>query len=250
MTHSRTERFSNQVFGGGLDPDASRSEFAPAATVAGMAARMRAVLFDWDGTIVDSVPELFESDAAIARELRLEFDLEIFKRTFSPNWRRRYRAMGVPDDQVDRAVAIWAGSFHSNYTMPFKGIKRALTRLVTHGFRLGVVTGGSRAEIEPQFARLGLDRLLTVGVFEDDPVADKPDPAPLLLALERAGGIAPADAFYMGDALDDMRMAAAAGVRGVGIESMLADADELLDAGASETAASVADWVERLLGER
>lgn len=55
------------------------------------------------------------------------------------------------------------------------------------------------------------------------------------------------DAFYVGDALDDLRMAAAAGVRGIGIVSMLATADDLLAAGAVESAGSVVEWADRFL---
>jgi phosphoglycolate phosphatase len=208
----------------------------------------RAVFFDWDGTIVDSVPALFETDAAIARRLGLPFDREIFKRTFSPNWRRKYDAMGVTEAQVEQAVAVWSEMFHSGEMKAFPDVPRALRRLAARGYVLGIVTSGSRREIEPQFARLGLDGLLIASVFGDDPVEGKPDAAPLFLALERAGGIAPAEAVYVGDALDDMRMAAAAGARGVGIESMLADAADLLEAGASETASSVPEWVDRFLG--
>jgi phosphoglycolate phosphatase len=207
-----------------------------------------AILFDWDGTIVDSVPALFETDAAIARRLGLPFDREIFKRTFSPNWRRKYDAMGVSEAQVDEAVAVWSEMFDSGAMKPFPDVPGALRRLAERGHVLGIVTSGSRGSIRPQFARLGLDGILGVGVFGDDPVEGKPDAAPLLLALERAGGIAPSNAIYLGDALDDMRMAAAAGIRGIGIESMLADAADLLEAGASETASSVAAWVDRFLG--
>jgi HAD superfamily hydrolase (TIGR01509 family) len=207
-----------------------------------------AFLFDWDGTIVDSVPALFETDAAIARRLGLPFDREIFKRTFSPNWRRKYDAMGVTEAQVEEAVAVWSEMFDSSEMKPFPDVPQALSRLAERGHVLGVVTSGSRESIRPQFARLGLDGILGVGVFGDDPVEGKPDPAPLLLALERAGGIAPSKAIYLGDALDDMRMAVAAGVTGVGIESMLADRRELLDAGAAETAVSVTEWVDRFLG--
>jgi phosphoglycolate phosphatase len=209
----------------------------------------RAAFFDWDGTIVDSVPALFEADAAIARELGLPFDREIFRRTFSPNWRRKYRLMGVTDDQVEQAVGVWSRLFHSSEMRPFAGVRGALTALARRGFTVGVVTSGSRGEIEPQFARLGLDGIVSVGVFGDDPVEGKPDPAPLLLALERAGGVLPEHAIYVGDALDDMRMAAAAGVRGVGIESMLADPHELHEAGASETAPSTTAWIARFLGD-
>jgi phosphoglycolate phosphatase len=208
----------------------------------------RAIFFDWDGTIVDSVPALFETDAAICRELGLPFDQAIFRRTFSPNWRRMYQALGIADSQVEQAVQVWSETFHSGDANPFPGVKRALTRLAACGYLLGLVTGGSRDEIEPQLERLGLAGVLTARVYGDDPIAGKPHPEPLLLALDRAGGVAPADAIYVGDALDDMRMAAAAGSRGVGVVSMLAGAEELIDAGASETAPSVADWVLGILG--
>jgi phosphoglycolate phosphatase len=223
--------------------DVSKStESSPGGTI------RRAVLFDWDGTVVDSVPALFEADSAIARELGLPFDRETFKRTFSPNWRRMYRRMGVAEDQVEQAVAVWARSFDAGETEPFEGVGRALSELARRGFVVGVVTSGSRCSIEPQFARLGLEAVVSVGVFGDDPVEGKPDAAPLLLALERAGGIPPAEAIYVGDALDDMRMAAAAGTRGVGIVSMLADPRELRAAGATDTAASTVAWIERFLG--
>jgi phosphoglycolate phosphatase-like HAD superfamily hydrolase len=132
---------------------------------------------------------------------------------------------------------------------PFPGIEDALARLVAAGYMLGLVTGGDRADIEPQLPRLGIDELMRVRVYADDTAAGKPDPGPLQLALELAGGVQPDVALYVGDALDDMRMAAAAGVRGIGIVSMAATADDLLGAGASESAGSVVEWADRFLGE-
>ena len=206
------------------------------------------MFFDWDGTIVDSVPALFETDCAVCRTFGLPMDLEIYRRTFSPNWRRKYRIWGIRDDQIDQAVAVWASLFNSSAQPAFPGINVALARLAERGYLLGVVTAGSRSEIEPQFERLGLAELLTVGVFGDEPIPGKPAPDPLRLALERAGGIAPENAFYLGDALDDVRMAVATGVVGVGIESMLVDEAEFRAVGAAETAGSVAEWVDRFLG--
>jgi phosphoglycolate phosphatase len=135
---------------------------------------MQTILFDWDGTLVDSIQALFETDAAICRKV------------------------GVPFD-------------------------------------------------EPQIERLGLHQLLTVRVYGHDTQAGKPDPAPLQLALDLCGAVRPQDAIYVGDALDDMRMAASAGVRGVGIESMLATAEELLAAGAVESARATLEWADRFL---
>ena len=208
---------------------------------------MRAIMFDWDGTLVDSIRALFETDAAICRQVGVPFDEAIFRRTFSPNWRLMYRTLGIPEDRTDEAEQVWATTFHPDQTRPFPGIEDALARLAAAGCTLGIVTGGNRSEVEPQLERLGIDRLLTVRVYGHDTQAGKPDPAPLQLALELAGPVQPQDAVYLGDALDDMRMAVAAGVRGIGIVSMLATADELFAAGAVQSAVSVLEWADRFL---
>jgi len=129
---------------------------------------MRTILFDWDGTIVDSIQALFETDGAICRQIGVPFDESIFRRAFSPNWRLMYRSLGIPEERVDEAVLVWASTFHADRTRPFPGIEDALGRLVGAGFTLGIVTGGSRAEVEPQLARLSIDGLLTVRVYGHD----------------------------------------------------------------------------------
>ncbi|MGD0409921.1 MAG: HAD family hydrolase [Candidatus Limnocylindrales bacterium] len=210
---------------------------------------MQTILFDWDGTIVDSMPAILETEAAICRHFGLPFDQSIFRRTFSPNWRLMYHSLGIPDDRIQEANEIWAATFHSDQMRPFPGIEDALARLAVAGYTLGLVTSADRAEIEPGLTRLGLDELMKVRVCADDTAAGKPDPRPLQLALELACVAQPEDALYVGDALDDMRMAAAAGVRGIGIVSMLATTDDLLAAGAVESAGSVVEWADRFLGQ-
>ena len=210
---------------------------------------MQTILFDWDGTIVDSMPAILETEAAICRHFGLPFDQSIFRRTFSPNWRLMYHSLGIPDDRIQEANEIWAATFHSDQMRPFPGIEDALARLAAVGYTLGLVTSADRAEIEPGLTRLGLDELMKVRVCADDTAAGKPDPRPLQLALELACVAQPKDALYVGDALDDMRMAAAAGVRGIGIVSMLATTDDLLAAGAVESAGSVVEWADRFLGQ-
>jgi phosphoglycolate phosphatase len=140
-------------------------------------------------------------------------------------------------------------TFRNDLTQPFPGVEAALARLAEAGHTLGLVTGADRAEIEPQLSRLGLRELMKACVYADDAAEAKPDPRPLRLALELAGVAHPREAVYVGDALDDMRMAAAAGVRGIGIVSMVATADDLVAAGALESAGSVVEWVDRFLGE-
>jgi len=211
---------------------------------------MRAILFDWDGTIVDSMPAIKEAEAELCRHVGIHFDDEVFRRTFSPNWRRLYRQLGIPPERDDEVAAVWVSNFRPELVQPFPGVGEAIGRLADAGYALGLVTGGDRAGIEPQLKRTGFDRLITVRVYADDTTAGKPDPRPLLLALERAGLEGGDHACYVGDALDDMRMAASAGVRGVGIVSMVATAEDLIGAGAAEAAGSVVEWTKRFLAER
>jgi len=210
---------------------------------------MKTILFDWDGTIVDSMGALYETTAATCRHLGLPFDEEIFRRTFSPNWRVKYRALGITEEHDAEAISIWRETFRADETNLFPGVREALARLGGAGYQLGVVTSGDRDEIEPQLKRLDVHELLRVRVYGNDTVAGKPDPEPLHLALDLAGGVAPESAVYVGDALDDVRMAASAGVHGVGIVSMLATDQELRSAGAAESAGSVAEWTDRFLAK-
>ncbi len=220
---------------------------------------MPLALFDWDGTIVDSIDRHFDAYAVVCRRFDLPFDREIFRCVYAPDWRLMYRRLGMPDDSIEEAGRAWQEAFAGNEAPPFAGAAAALERLSAAGYALGLVTGGHRAVIRPQLVRFGLAHLFPVRVFGDERIAGKPDPAPLELAIRRAGRLAardgravpllPGATVYVGDALDDMRMAAAAGVHGVGIVSGLASADELVAAGAVETVPSLAAWVERRLAK-
>jgi phosphoglycolate phosphatase len=131
------------------------------------------------------------------------------------------------------------------------GAGAAVRRLAGAGYRLGLVTAGHRDNVGGQLRRHGLEALLPVRVHGDDMAETKPDPAPLRRAIRELGlGPEGKDVTYVGDALDDMRMARAAGVHAVGIASVLGDAAALEAAGADETAPSVAAWVDRLLAGR
>jgi phosphoglycolate phosphatase-like HAD superfamily hydrolase len=80
--------------------------------------------------------------------------------------------------------------------------------------------------------------------------AQKPDLAPLRRAVVLLGdGLDPAAAAYVGDTVEDMLMACAAGAHPVGIPSVIGTAAALLAAGAAELAPSVAVWADRVLAD-
>jgi HAD superfamily hydrolase (TIGR01509 family) len=211
---------------------------------------VKAVIFDWDGTLVDTLGALYRANVAVLEGFGLPFDEVLYRRHYAPDWRVMYGRLGIPPEQLDEANERWLSHYDGGVGLaPFAGVDDALRRLAAQGSSLGLVTAGHRSVVEPQLQSTGLGALLPVRVFGDDLPVHKPDPEPLRAALRRVGLAGdPAEAVYVGDAPDDMRMAAAVGVRAVGIASLLGDPDELRSAGAGTVASSVPAWVDEALG--
>jgi HAD superfamily hydrolase (TIGR01549 family) len=215
---------------------------------------MDAVVFDWDGTLVDSLPAIYRANVEVLAELGLPFDEDRYRQHYVPDWRLMYQRLGVPEDRLEATGERWrtlyAAAADAAAPRAFRGVRRALQRLVGAGCALGLVTAGDRDVVETQLDLLRLGDLIPVRVCGTDEVASKPHPDPLLLALEGLGmRERPGDAIYVGDAPDDMRMARSVGARAVGIVSTLGTAADLLAAGADEVSPSVVDWVTRFLAE-
>jgi phosphoglycolate phosphatase len=213
---------------------------------------MDAILFDWDGTLVDSLGAFHTANARVMDEFGLPFDEAVYRRNYMPDWRLMYLRLGIPGDRLDEANELWHATFAAGTEVAaFEGVAEALGALARDGAALGIVTAGDRSIVLPQLERTGLADLLPVRVFGDDLEVHKPDPAPLRLALRMLGlDDRPGSAAYVGDAPTDMQMASAAGCRPIGVTSVLGDPDDLRAAGAAEIAPSVAAWVAAHLAAR
>ena len=224
-----------------LDPaDADAVRFEP----------VRAVLFDWDGTLVDTLPFMYAATELFMAEYGTPISWDEYRRHFTPDWRLLYRRFGLPEQDIDAVGARWWSLYRGRDEAGLlPGAAEALRELADAGVAMGIVTAGRRDSVEPQLVRHGLAGLLAVRVYGDDPFEPKPGPAGLRHALGVLGMTEHvAEAAYVGDALDDMRMAVAAGARGIGIRTDLATGAELRAAGASEAWGSVAAWVAGILG--
>ena len=211
---------------------------------------MEAILFDWDGTLADTLGAIYRANVEVMDALGLPFSPAIYRRCFAPDWRVMYDRLGVPADRLDEANERWWAALDESDTELFPGIEAALRRLAAAGHPLGIVTAGRSDRVRAELRRHGIESLFGVVVYGDDLVVQKPDPAPLRLALDALGLTdRPGASTYVGDTADDMRMAVAAGVRAVGVESVLGDAEELRAAGAAETAATTVEWVGRWLAD-
>jgi pyrophosphatase PpaX len=180
--------------------------------------RFPVVLFDLDGTVVDSGGIILASMRHATREVLgrdfgdaelmqavggpgLEAQMEVFAPERVDDLVRVYRAHNEPlHDELEACV----------------GMEEVLLRLHEQGHRLGVVTAKRRSTVELAFARVPIAHLFETVVGGDETQKHKPDPEPLLLAAERMNARSDETA-YVGDSPFDIRAAKAAGMHAIAV---------------------------------
>lgn len=178
--------------------------------------RLQAVLFDWDGTLVNTAEASYRCYEKLFGSYGIPFDRDAFQRTYSPNWHLTYSALGLAEERWAEADALWLSHYGEEEVVLIDGARDALLRVRGAGLRAGLVTSGDRVRVARELAHLDLASLFEVVVCAEDIVHRKPHPEALLLALERLE-VRPAEAVYVGDSPEDVQMAQAAGVLAVGI---------------------------------
>ena len=182
----------------------------------------KAVLFDIDGTMVDSVAAYLEVARVAAREYGLEVSEGHVRQSLSTGG--NFWKGVVPDDRQDADAMRKAMSAHAAREWPrvlrehgkvFDGLAQTLDALKRRGMVLGIVSG-ARPEVLELLRRDGiLDRFDSV-LLGADVSKGKPDPEGIVKCLGQLG-IAPDAAVYVGDTPIDMQASRAARVRAIGV---------------------------------
>jgi pyrophosphatase PpaX len=199
--------------------------------------RFPVVLFDLDGTVVDSGGIILASMRHAARiVLGRDFsDDELLVNVGGPGLEAQMEALG-PGRSAELVRVYREHNEPLHETLAgFDGIDATLEALRDRGQRLGIVTAKRRATVDLAFAQLPLAHLFETIVGGDETERHKPDPAPLQLALERLAAD-PSDAAYVGDSPYDMQAARAGGLFAVGVtwggihgREALTDAEVIVD---------------------
>jgi pyrophosphatase PpaX len=176
---------------------------------------IQGVLFDWDGTLLDSYHADSSAYLAMFREMGIPWGIEELTQHYSPNWYAVYRAAGLPRHRWSDADAAWRKQYSNHKPSLIKGVPRILARLKSR-HRLGLVTSGDRDRVTRQLREFKLTRLFSARVCSGDTPRKKPHPEPLRLALQKMR-LPPGDCVYVGDSPEDIEMAKRAGVRAIGV---------------------------------
>lgn len=181
--------------------------------------RWATVLFDFDGTLADTVPLIVAS----YRWTIENHDLPPADEATIRSWIGRtlpdmMTELAGPERATELAEAYsgWQVANVERLLRPFEGVNELVAELEASGVGVGIATARRRAGTEAMLRILGLDARLPVLAALEDTDTHKPDPAPLLLATQRLGAD-PAATAYVGDTVLDLRAADAAGMAGIGV---------------------------------
>ena len=176
---------------------------------------LQGVLFDWDGTLINSYAADSSAYLAMFREMGIPWGLEELARHYSPNWYRVYRAAKLPRARWDDADRAWRAQYAKHSPRLIAGARQVLDRL-GRAHHLGLVTSGDRNRVTQQLRAFRLMRVFGARVCSGDTPEKKPHPAPLRLALQKLG-LKPSACVYVGDSPEDLEMAKRAGVRAIAV---------------------------------
>jgi HAD superfamily hydrolase (TIGR01509 family) len=181
-------------------------------------ASITTLLFDWDGTVVDSAQlglRAFEQSFA---ELGVSFDMEVYAQVYSPNWYSVYEALGLPKEKWLEADNLWVHYYGEQIAQPVAGAPETINELRHRGYRLGVVSSGTECRVVREINESGLESVFEIVVCNEQMTNKKPHPEGLEKALASLGCKCE-HAAYVGDSPEDIEMGKRANMLTVGVRS-------------------------------
>jgi len=215
---------------------------------------IEAVLFDLDGTLVDTAPDLGLALNMQRQRHGLEVLPQSTIRPYASHGSRGLLGIGFnlkPEDanfaaMRDEYLDLYDQVFTHSPVM-FEGVADLLAGIEQAGLRWGVVTNKPRRFTQPLMAALGLSERAACIISGDDAARPKPHPDTLLLACEVARTV-PAGCIYVGDAERDIQAGKAAGMRTVVARYGYLDAHDKPESWGAESQIDTPQELSKLLG--
>jgi pyrophosphatase PpaX len=214
---------------------------------------LRAALFDFDGTLVDTTELIYQSMRHAAGEiLGREISREILMANVGQPLPRQMELLDAERaEELLESYRLHNEEHHDALIQEFPGIEESLNRLRSAGVKIAVVTSKRRFSVKmalESFPGLGdvVDRWVTM----EDTTEHKPDPEPLLKGLELLGDIPREEAAYVGDSPFDVAAAKAAGITSVAVSWGAFSEDTLRSAEPDHLVADIDSAVDVLLKMR
>jgi len=209
--------------------------------------RWPVVLFDFDGTLADTIPLIVASyhHTLATSGLPPEQEAEVrswIGRPLQPVLEERYPGRGA---ELTNAYRAWNLANHDDLIEVVTGIVELVDELHASGARTGVVSSKGGDTVRLGLRAVGLEGRIDVVAAQEHTELHKPHPEPLLYAARQLGA-APHDCAYVGDAVVDVEAALAAGMGAVAV-TWGAGERQLLEAAGPDAVVSDADALRAVL---
>ena len=184
-------------------------------------AHIDGVLFDLDGTLLDSAPDLYAALQVYCTTAGAAApDYATVRAVVSRGGRAILRCAFAESEEallarLPRYLAIYRQML-ATHTRPFEGIAPLLDAIEARGWRWGIVTNKAAFLTDELVCRVGWTQRTSAVVSGDTLPLKKPDPAPVRLACARAG-MDPARSVFVGDDARDVEAGRAAGLYTVAV---------------------------------
>jgi len=181
---------------------------------------VKAALFDFDGTLVDTTDLIYQSMRHAAGEvLGREVSREVLMANVGQPLPRQMELLSAEHaEALLDSYRLHNEENHDALIKEFPGVEESLARLHAAGVRVAVVTSKRRFSVDMALKTFpGLGKVVDQWVTMEDTTEHKPRPEPLLKGLELLGNVPRKQAAYVGDSPFDVAAAKAAGVRSVAV---------------------------------
>ncbi len=179
--------------------------------------KTKAVIFDWDGVIVDS----FEFVKKTYKQLEKELNIMLIKDWKNPgmflevDWKKSYLKNGYTQSDIEKAEALFKKE-QKVHPLEFFSPMRAMIPTLAKQFKLAIVSNNYTDWIKAKLKDEGLLHYFDEVIAVDKMEAMKPDPAAIIMCLQLLG-VKPKDAFYIGDMDGDIIAGKSAGVKTIAV---------------------------------
>lgn len=211
---------------------------------------IKAVLFDFDGTLIDTNELIFESyRIAFRTVLNREIDMNEILTLYGKPLFTSLIKYGEAGKRLYEVYREFNEKNHDFIAKSFDGAHDGVKLLRDNGFLIGIVTS-KRLHMVSR----GIEKILNMGgmfdiiVTPDDTEKTKPDPEPILYACEKLN-ISPDEAVYVGDSIFDMQAGASAGTKLCAVKYSLTEPKRLLKFNPEYYVDSIDEFARKLIGE-
>jgi HAD superfamily hydrolase (TIGR01509 family) len=209
----------------------------------------QAILFDIDGTLIDSNDAHIDAWLEAFRSGGFDFSREQIHEQIGKGGDNLLPSLApdVGEEERERIDKLHGDLFKGRYLphlKPFNGAVEILRHAAAAGQKVVLASSAGREELDHHVELLGAKSLLTATTSKDDVEHSKPCPDIFAKALEKSGCVAPEEAIVVGDTPYDIMAARALGVPAIGVRAGGFSDEQLKDAVAiyDDVAALLADY--------